>query len=133
MTRKLVDWKVFGGWAEESLKREEQSKNASIKGSLKDTQATLKGVHKILPETAPLPQQGAWGGNIHMTVQVTDGGAWEGAKESATFKAAGNPYKGVAIELQQIIGDSKSIEWKGVPDGGTGATESGNASTSDFL
>ena len=35
-TQKLVDWKIFGRWAEESLKREEQVKNASIRGSLKN-------------------------------------------------------------------------------------------------
>ena len=33
MTQKLVDWKIFGRWAEESLKREEQAKSASIRGS----------------------------------------------------------------------------------------------------
>ena len=42
--RKLVDWKICGRWAEESLKGEEQTKSASIKGSLKDAQATLKEV-----------------------------------------------------------------------------------------
>ena len=109
-TRKLVDWKVFGRWAEESLQREEQSKNTSIKVSLKDTQATLKEVQKMLPVIALLPQQGVWGGNIQITVQVIDGGMREGAKEGATFKDAGNPDKGVAIEMQKRIEDSKSIE-----------------------
>ena len=52
-TRKPVDWR-----AEESLKREEQAKSASIRGSLMNAQATLKEVQKILPVIAPRSPQG---------------------------------------------------------------------------
>ena len=47
----------------------------------------------MLPVITPSTQQGTWGGNIQMTPQVTE----ESVKESATFKANGNPYKDVAL------------------------------------
>ena len=34
-TRKLVDWKVFGRWVKDSLKREEQTKKRKQKGKFK--------------------------------------------------------------------------------------------------
>ena len=45
-----------------------------------------------------------------MTAQATGGDAREGAKEGATFKAAGNPYKGVAMDMRKITEDSKPTE-----------------------